>query len=185
MDKFYVAICLSLLLALCGCRNAEPETEATDLRASPFEQGEITALETRVSNRSLQELLPEECPLEVAWTVPGFQSPGSKLWLPPQELGLNMVLVLTEANDLLAFRRSDGNPMWWTKLGENPPLGDPVFTEFSIYLLLEGNLLNLERQSGDVIWQLRLGFPPSPFMAISEPEMGNPTIYIASLTRVV
>jgi outer membrane protein assembly factor BamB len=188
-----VVAILSLLLAT-GCEpgaggNGDAPAGAEGAAApadgeAPFGQRDVSGLQAEAGNAALQERLPDACPLRVQWTVPLPEITVEKVWLPPAEAEAKYLLVLSEGNDLIAIERSNGMAHWWTELG-GKPLGRPAFTRYGVYVIVGGHLLYLERYSGEVIWRLRLGVPPSPYFTVVETERGKPVITVAALNRMI
>lgn len=186
----WVPVWLCTLLA-GGCTPSAPVPEevppaatAPEAEGPALGNGTVTELVTLSDNRSVQQRLPENSPLVVGWTLPFKDQKIKSLTLMPLRSKMNAILVLTENHDLIALERNTGKGLWWVRLG-GAPLQRPVFSEHTVFVVVDGYLIAIEKQSGNVLWRSRLPFPPAEPMIATEPVLGSPMVAIASLTKVI
>ncbi|MHC4883586.1 MAG: outer membrane protein assembly factor BamB family protein [Planctomycetota bacterium] len=188
----WILAAMVMVGGFCGCDpqpfyqgGGEGEKKGVVAKAAElFTKGEIGSLNTLSDNFVVQKKLPEKSPLTVGWTLPFPKQEIESLLVTPARSGLNAVLVLTKTHDLIAIERNSGKGLWWVRLG-SPPTGKPVFSKYSIFVIVDGYLLCIESQSGNVLWRNHLPFPPTEAMVATETEIGSPMVMIASLTKVI
>ncbi|GEM_PF-5733764 len=190
-----VAVVLTGLIVVTGCEQAqkaeeemppaEAEEEAAPTQPTSGPVPRAADLEPMALSIALEERLPPTVPLRVEWTLPLKSGQRvTNLWVPPEEAGVDFLLVLTEANDLIAVRREDGRALWWAQL-EQTPATPPACSPFGVYFVSGGDLIHLEVETGRAIWQLPLSFPAGDYLQVTEAQRGTPHFIIQGLTRVV
>jgi outer membrane protein assembly factor BamB len=136
------------------------------------------------THRDILQRIPDDCPLSVRWAVPLLEDRVRSIHLPPPDLDVPLLVVLTEDNALIAFNRSNGEALWKTGLNSEP-WNEPTFSAFSVFVIVDGRIVKLDRYQGRVLWSLRAGFAPSPWMRVSELQRGEEVLVNATMTQVV
>ena len=134
--------------------------------------------------QNVNRALPADCPLRTLWALPIPNITITKSWMAPRDMGYDMLLLLSSELDIIAIEASSGRTLWWKKL-DGEMLGEPVFSKYAIYLIVNSHLLCLENTGGHVMWRVDIGFPAAGPFTVSEDKKGSPRFAIASATRVI
>lgn len=124
--------------------------------------------------------LPAYGPIKAGWALAMTKAPVKAIFLPPSELTYQEALVATADNDLVLVNYNNGEARWWTSMGK-PITGEPFFSPYAVYVTVENYLYSIERYSGEILWRVRLPFPPSAGPTIVEKTQGKPMAYIPGL----
>jgi outer membrane protein assembly factor BamB len=182
---FFAAILTAA--TLCGCANwqrSRPADAGSEKDETLYAKGGVEALAAVARAEGASVELPDSSNVHSAWILPIPGVRAKRLWVSPPESEIRALLILTEGNDLIAVRRGNGQALWWLQLGEEP-IGPPAYTPYSIYVVVKGALLCIDRNSGDVLWRDRLDFPPTPYLDVQETRIGEPFIFMAAINRVL
>ncbi|MFH0910369.1 MAG: PQQ-binding-like beta-propeller repeat protein [Planctomycetota bacterium] len=167
-------LCLTASSA-CSRPGAAP-VEPVPKAAVP-EEGLKARLEPMALNTEVQKLLPPHFPIRVDWSLPIEGVSIAKVWVPQDPPDHDALFVLSDRHDLIAIRREDGRALWWIRLDDKPECV-PACTPFSVYVVANAHLMNIERSTGKVLWRIRLEFPVNGTLLVDEMKQGEPHFII-------
>ncbi|MBN2713757.1 MAG: PQQ-binding-like beta-propeller repeat protein [Planctomycetes bacterium] len=166
---------------LSGCGGTAPKEQTSTAVPEDMKTIEKVSFST---SEAVQSKLSPDSPLQVRWAMNLNGAQVSRMWMPPAELDYDYILVLTKQNELLALHKRNGKPLWSTKVN-NDLTGDPFFSPYGVYFVVQSYLNAIERHSGEPIWRVKLPFPPSAGPVVHEDAEKLPTAFVPGLDRKV
>ena len=136
--------------------------------------------------QAVGKLLPANSPLLVRWALPLKDALVRRLSVPPFSVKgqYRFFLVETDQNDLIAVRMDNGAPLWWIKTPA-PIFGEIFFNERSIHFICASRLVALEKNSGDIRWNVQLPCAPAAGPAAHSASSDKEIIFITGMNRKV
>lgn len=117
--------------------------------------------------------LPRDLPLKYLWSIP-FE--GHEIKWKGVYVYDDVILVLSTSHLLYKIRKHDGVVEWVVELRSDIDKGfDPIVTDVGIYVIIDNELILIDKDAGRIVWKLEPDFAMSCLPTIVEPN-----VYVAS-----
>jgi len=160
----------------------------TGSKKSADKSTSVTEPEAKVELIDKSKMLDESLPLRVRWALDLKDRKVVDFWFPPQDstfdVPYNYMIAITAQNDAIAIDMRSGETIWWTRL-DGKLTGKPFATEYSLYLIVNSKVICLDRETGEVAWQVALPFPAATAPLVREVNKGETVFYIGGLDRKI